>query len=441
MVIDRLSFVLSPSGVLTAARAVRALRSAAIQASTAASRPSSEREGNDTGDNVKGAPVKASPVAIQIQHRLLPPIPLRPTVNTAVQIEVAELHSLLSLESRPLASIAMTRLTFEASRDQWWKRSDGDASLTYSLSSKVAKEATQEFTGTTATGWPGWSLTGGRRVSASRYLRSRVHGISVLDLTTDGQLHHEVISHVGAAEAVPSAAAGATAANVASERSDRAWKASAPAFAAATAAEMLPIVVVEVVPGQTEDRRVGEVNASVRGLRVCLLRRFIAEVAKYFGPNGLGPVFSLDFGGDVASADVSLGNDADKYDGENAFVVIGEEDAVIPDDWSILSGASGSGDGKTRREGSAGVNTSEKKFNNDTGQAITASGPNDDNIGTNSGFATKAMRVTVVLENLTVVMPRNTHSREAAAVQCQELVLEVRLQSHNISQLPVSPEE
>lgn len=423
VVVDRLSLVSSPSGFLTVARALNALRVAAVEANTSAYRPAFCGEGNGSAEEIGRTSVRASAKTKQIQYRLLAPVPLRPVVNTTVQIEVAELRSLLSLESRPLASVAITGLTFEASKDQWWERGGENASFSYSLASKAAAEAPENAR---STGWPGWSLTEGFQASAYRYVRFRLNGLGVLDLTTDGQLHHEVISHVGASETVTSAAAVfATPAGGTPERgSDFAWKSAAPT-AAATAAERLPVVVVELIPAHTaDDHSVGEVNASVRGLRVCFLRRFMAEVAKYFGPDGLGPIFALNLGDDVSGAGIS-DSDAVEQEEESTAVVVGEEDAVIPDDWSVLSGKSGT-DGGTRRESSGGVHLDENAAENgarQSGGAVSARGGGS--VENSCGFTRKGMRVTAVLEDLTVVLPRNTHSREAAAVYCEELVVEV----------------
>lgn len=418
VVVDRLSIVSSPSGFLTVARVLNALQVAAVDANTSASRSASCGEGSSSVEE-EGLTSVQSSVKKQIQNRLLAPIPLRPAVNTTVQIEVAELQSLLSLESRPLASVAVTGLTFEASRDQWWERGDDNAVSRYSPAAKAAPGA-QENARTT--GWPGWSLIGGLQASAYRYVRSRLHGLSVLDLTPDGQLHHEVVSHVGASETMPSVTAAVTSTSGTPEHgSNIVWKSAAPTTAA-TAAERLPVVVIDYVPAHAGERSAGEVNAYVRGLRVCLLRRFITEVAKYFGPAGLGPVFALNFGVDVGGAGISESDTIEQQE-EDAAVVIGEEDTMIPDDWSVLSGKSGTGGG-TRTDNSAGVQYSENVEHNAKQSGATLV-PGDGSVDDSSDFASQSIRVTAVLGDVTVVLPRNTHSREAAAVHCDELVVEV----------------
>ena len=190
------------------------------------------------------------------------------------------------------------------------------------------------------------------------------------------------------------------------------------------------MIVVELIPGVSRrGGEGGEINASVRGLRVCFLYRFVAELIKYFGPNGLGPVLAVvrRFGGGGESGGGGGGGGGDvgsEAEDESIAVVMGEDDQAIPDKWSVAGsdeGRHGGGGGGGRSSG-AGVAASPGAQGAGTNRAkaagLAARGPADE-----SGPGT---RVTAALQDLVVVIPRNTHSREAAAATCEELVLEVR---------------
>lgn len=428
IVVDRLSSVTSPAGFLTAAKAAKDLRTAAVDANPA-------NYGEGTSSRV--ARDQRLP-ARQATTRMLAPLPLRPAVTIAVQLQVGEVRSLLSLESRPLASLSMSGLAFEAHRNEWWERTSVDYSNLGAIAEFVRGKATWVDTRGDAevrrvpaatdvgrerampTGWPGWSLTAGRKATALRYVRVRLQGIRILDLTTDGQLHHEVVSHAEAAGTnTATAATGGTA-----ERGPYSGQTARPygrGAAAVAAAERLPVVVVEFVPARADGRKDGELNASVRGVRVCYLRRFMAEVIKYFGPDGLGPVMEVarTFAGGEAEVP---GSDDDDEEEEKVAVVVGEEDAAVPDDWSVVSSVTNrAGVKRDARETSPGAPLGQQPGDGQGGTATPDVESRDSRVNMN-----RAMRVTAVLEDLTVVLPRSTHSREAAAVQCEKLVLEVR---------------
>lgn len=445
--IDRLSFVASPNGFLTAARAATALEAAAAAASAC-------KQETTATDAVK-KPVEICPLA---------PLPLRPAVSTSVQVQVGELRSLLSLESRPLASLSVSGLSFAASRNKWWDLDEiNDGAFQASGAKAAATRA--EWAGTPpavhlhptrsvtqmaqersmpTAGWPGWTWTKGRHRAALGYLRVSVQGLGVLDLTTDGQLHNEVVSHAEAADASSSATPVASSTSTIDRRSSAGTKsfrahetttkspattAAAAAAAAAVstaAAGRLPVVVIELIPASSGRRHGGEVNASVRGLRVCFLRRFMAEVTKYFGPDGLGPVFAVarSIGGGGLAAD-PVGSVAQEQEEEKVAVVVGEEDEAIPDNWSVVS-SDGGGSGVARTDGRNASASSPGGRNEDVRgtPVMTGSGGGTGNGGGEVGAGT-GMRVTALLQDLTVVVPRSTHSREAAAVRCDEVVLEV----------------
>lgn len=432
VVIDRLSFVASPNGFLTAARAATALESAMMAAWTPPY--------IGTADATKG-PEPANAL------RPSAPLPLRPLMSTTVHVQVAELKSLLSLESRPLASLSMSGLAFEASRSEWWDLDEieevtsqppggnaappspmwgGTTSTAYPKSTQTAAEKAQARSMPTA-GWPGWTWTRGRHRKALGYLRICLQGVGVLDLTTDGQLHSEVVSHAKAADVTVSAAHGATATptSMTGRRSsaNRTMRAHETA-ARWAAAEQPPVVVVEVIPARFGGG--GEVNASVHGLRVCFLRRFMAEVTKYFGPDGLGPVFAVArrVGGGRSAADGPESEAPDRA--ETVAIVVGEEDEAIPDNWSVLSldgededgvkTVRGSGDAVS--SGTGNVRTSSGRVFDSVDEAVSSKSEVDMDMEA-------GMRITAVLEDVAVVIPRSTHSRESAAVKCDELVLEV----------------
>lgn len=409
--VDQLSFVASPNGFLTAARAAITLEAVAADAAAALMPPNGGQDGTAaSAEGKKGVGVGAA-------VRSVAPLLLRPSVSTSVQAKVGEFRSLLSLESQPLTSLSVTGLAFEASRSEWWDLNELNTAIFLGgqqAADKVDLERTMPNVG-----WPGWAWTGGRYREALGYFRVSLQGLELLDLTTDGQLHNQVISHEGApddtaaspiASAMPGAArcTSATDRRTSGSRSSRAHEAT-PKEAAAV--ERLPVIVVELIPHNFRRSGGGEINASVRGLRVCFLHRFVAEVLKYFGPDRLGPVFAVvrRFGRGVGDGDVT-GSEAED---ESVAVVMSEEDQVAPGKWSIAGSEDGRDDNSwTAHTSSAGARA--KKY------------PAKEEVAAVPDEAGAGMRVMAVLQDLTVVIPRNTHSREAAAVRCKELVLEVR---------------
>lgn len=402
--IDQLSFVASPNGFLTAARAAAALEAVAADAAAALAPPNGDRDGMGVAATTEGKK------SVDVDAAVLPaaPLLLRPSVSTSVHVKVGEFRSLLSLESRPLASLSVTGLAFEASRSEWWDLDEINPAIFRNLGHPHTSVNVDLERKMPSVGWPGWAWTGGRHRTALGYLRVSLQGLELLDLTTDGQLHNQVISHAGAPGEM-AASPGAMRGGAARETSSTDRRASgsrssrghgATTKEAAAAAQRLPVIVVELIPENFRRSGGGEINASVRGLRVCFLHRFVAEITKYFGPDRLGPVVAVvrSFGrrgGGVAGSEA---------EDESVAVVVGEEDLAVPDEWSIASSEDGrDGDPGTAR-GGAGASSA------------GASG---------SGEAGAGMRVIAVLQDLTVVVPRNTHSREAAAVECKELVLEV----------------
>lgn len=434
--VDRLSLVVSPRGLLDAATAANGLWSMAMEPMYMASGAASDTRSTP-------AQVRQVPIPPQV------PFPLRPAVTTAVQTHVGELRSMLSLESRPLASLSVRGLEFEACKSEWWERSSNDEQAISKTAANFAP-APQRLV---STGWPGWSFTMGHKASAMRYVRMRIHGVGMLDLTTDGQLHHEVISHAFTTKIYSGLAAsgksamdrGFTSQGRIPRSQDRSFSYSttgvAPTTGAPTASpERMPVVVLEFIPALADGRRGAELNISVRGLRVCYLRRFMAEVIKYFGPDGLGPVFDVAqnlwtsrtniSAGAGAGADVGgSGSDADNQE-EKVAVVVGEEDVALPDDWSVVSsGSRGATHERNTRQkptpddenpGRRGVDDYGRGGENDGAKALSGDGA----AASEGGAA--AMRLTAILEDFAVLLPRNTHSREAAALRCEELILEVR---------------
>lgn len=437
--IDRLSFVTSPNGFLTAARAATSLEAAAKAA-----------RNFESGE--EGALREPKPVALVSRSA---PLPLRPSVSTSLHVQVGELWSMLSLESRPLASLNVTGLAFEASRKEWWdldnihnggafqpaKRkipTDGDLVDTPSSAfglryPRVAMETARERSRPT-TGWPGWTWTKGRNRTALGYLRVCLQSLGVLDLTTDGQLHSEVVCHATAADTpapsapVSAATTGGPDRRTSAARNSRAYETTAARSATSTAAvadpELPPVIIVELIPASPTGSGGGEVNVSVIGLRVCFLRRFMAEVARYFGPDGLGPVFAVaqSIGGGscgVTGGNVESGaeNDEEKV---AANVNSAERDAT-PDGRGVSNSKKINRLGRSHVVGSG---PREQAGQIPTSQKV--SGPGGGGGGVESkGGTPLGMRITAVLEDLIVVVPRSTHSREAAAVKCEELILEV----------------
>ncbi|CAM9124002.1 unnamed protein product [Laminaria digitata] len=403
--IDRLSFVASPHGFLTAARAATALESAVTEAAASRLSPGVGRGDTRPADG-KGSP----PMCCAVVRKARPPLApllLRPSVSTSLQVQIGEFRSLLSLESRPLASLSMSSLSFEASRSEWWDVSNvnddafqaGGYSHSHSPRQRQRRGQRQAAAAGTGTarersmplaGWPGWTWTGGRRRADLGFLRVCLQGLGVLDLTTDGQLHTEVVSHARARGSVD-AGVGAT---------------SAP-------------------PRRSSSSR--KVKASVCGLRVCFLRRFMAEVIKYFGPDGLGPVFDVvrrigcdGLDGDAGDGVGADGGEVKDQEEKNIDVVVGVEDTDIPDTWSVASSVDRRRSG-SRRDWAKTAAASPVKQTRSAATPAVQSRSESKGPGAEAG-----MRVTAVLQDLTVVVPRNTHSREAVAVKCEELVIEVR---------------
>lgn len=464
--IDRLSFVASPNGFLTAARAATALECAVTEA--AASRLSPGVGRDDAPGDGKGPPMRAARTA-----RPLAPLLLRPSVSTSLQVQIGEFRSLLSLESRPLASLSMSGLSFEASRSEWWDVSGikdvafqtsgwKDATRDAWVSSSAPpfdKEEEEEnrrrghhyspprrreqvLAGTARersmplAGWPGWTWTGGRRRADLGFLRVSLQGLGVLDLTTDGQLHTEVVSLARARGAADSGvyASGATSApprRSSSSRSSRGQEAASRSWvkaagSAGTTADQAPVVVVELIPASSGGGGGAgrEVKASVCGLRVCFLRRFMAEVIKYFGPDGLGPVFDVvrRIGRDGLDDGADGGETKDQEE-EEVVVVVGEEDERIPDTWSVASSVDRRRSGSRRERATVAAASPAKQMG-------SAAAPAESRSENKAPGAEASMLVTAVLRDLTVVIPRNTHSREAVAVKCDELVVEVSRASY-----------
>ena len=450
--IDSLSFVVSPNGFLTAARAVAALDSAVaaarLSALTAAS-PSRDGTGG-RGVSDRAAPKVRRPSA---------PLPLRPALGMTLHVTVGDFRSLLSLESRPLASLAVSGLAFEASRSEWWdldkvgfgnaRTSDGhngDAST--AAADEVGLRTLNKRSTTRVSGWPGWTWIGGRHRKAMRYMRTCLESVSVLDLTMDGQLHSEVVCHsVGPLEAtVPPAPSGAaTSVKATADRRsssssshrrgsrDLGSIALCPADASAGQAPMVkqagPVVVIELTPAGQGELRGKELKASLRGLRVCVLCRFMAEVAKYFGPDGLGPVFAVARGFGARGGSVGGNKDVDEVMETEATTAREEKDKAlapaedeeeepVPDEWFVLS-SDGSESVEEEKYSSDGTASAEDP--REGVASLRSPGAGGDKVAS----AGPGVRLTTVFEDLVVVLPRSTHSLEAAAVTCDELVLEV----------------
>lgn len=405
--IDQLSFVASPNGFLTAAKAATALE--AVAADAAAAEAPSQDDMATTTEGKKGFDIGAA-------GRPAVPLLLRPLVSTSVHVKVGEFRSLLSLESRPLTSLSVAGLAFEASRSEWWDLDEINAAISHSLGGPHTPANVHLERTMPNVGWPGWAWTGGRHRTALGYLRVSLQGLDLLDLTTDGQLHHQVISHEGAPDEIvasPGSMPGVARRMSATDRrasGSRSSRGHGAMMKESAVVEQLPVVVVELIPENS--RRRGEINASVRGLRVCFLHRFVAEVIKYFGPDRLGPVFAVVRRFGRGGSDVA-GSEAED---ESVAVVVGEEDQVIPDKWSVAGSEDGQNGHPRTANGGAGASSTGARAERYPPNAGLASG---------SGEAGAGMRVVAVLQNLTVVVPRNTHSREAAAVKCKELVLEV----------------
>lgn len=434
--IDQVSLVASPNGFLTAARAATALKLVAVE--VAESVPPA-RSRDDTPSTTAGKQ-QAIVAAASIPSA---PLLLRPSVSTSVHVQVGKLHSLLSLDSRPLASLSLTGLAFEASRSKWWDLQDISADTFRDSGTDWAFRSDQTRAGanksvekTTAdTGWSGWTRTGGRHRTAIGSLRVGVQGLDVLDLTADGQLHNQVISHEGAPDVVSASPAATThAAPHGAPQADRRPSASSSSRAPETAtrgagaaavgesmAEGLPVIMVELIPENSSTGGGMEINVSVHGLRICFLRRFMAEVIKYFGPDGLGPVFTVmrRLGAGGRGAGDGAGNDS-----ESVPVANGEEDNAAPDKWSVCDSDDEREEGSRQDQGSEGASSRGAKAR--AGRRRQAPGSHRTRAGGgDEAEAGAGMRVTAVLQDLIVVLPRNTHSIEAAAVKCEELVLEV----------------
>lgn len=401
--------------------------------------------------------------AVATIPRASAPLPLRPSIVTYLQVQLGDLRALLSLESRPLASLSLSGLAFKASRSSWWEldnvgdgvfqASHGQTAPTGGVGGearpfpvRTATETAQERSMPSA-GWPGWTWTGGRHRTTLGYIGVSLQALDVLDLTTDGQLHTEVISHAQTAQKAAPVAAPATGHSTTDRRSSSGKSSRTHEHATGSAAATHPppptvkssVIFVERIPALScsggDDG--GEVKASVRGLRVCFLRRFMAEVIKYFGPDGLGPVFSVarSFGGGGGvggTGTVGVGGEKEDQEEEKVAVVVGEEDVAIPDNWSVISprsrvscsssptAAASPGDWRARSNGAVPV-------------AVSRSGGGGVSSSDETGSRRTGVRFTAVMENLTVVLPRSTHSREAAAVNCDEVVVEVSSSSCTIA--------
>ena len=147
----------------------------------------------------------------------------------------------------------------------------------------------------------------------------------------------------------------------------------------------------------------------------------MAEVIKYFGPDGLGPVFDVvrRIGRDSLDDAGTDGGEMKDQEG-NVLVVVGEEDKGVPDTWSVASSVDRRRS-SSRRDRATAATTSPVKPAGSAAVLAKESRPES-----KAPSAEASTRVTAVLQDLTVVVPRNTHSREAVAVKCEELVVEVR---------------
>lgn len=432
--IDKLSFVASPNGFLAAARAASTLDSVAAAAAAAAA--TIPRGGNGVR-GVSGPTVMA---------KTLPPsapLPLRPALFTKLNVKIGQFRSLLSLESRPLASLGVIGLAFEASQSEWWDLDEVSVCDARACDSgdgvgSLSKRALERSTPRMAS-WPGWTWTRGRSRKALSYMQVFLESVSVLDLTTDGQLHSEVVSHANAPHELASATSSATATggdrsfNGRSSKEREAFVRPPRETAASIATtpsvvKRSPVVVIELRPPD-DGRRGREFQATLRGLRVCFLRRFMAEVTKYFGSDGLGPVFAIirsfgDRGKTVDGAEIDGLNLEEKK--QESDGVVNEQGEAMFDNWSI---ASLEGDVEDEKGSSDGVENSGKcaaGFSNTLGNC-TGGGSQCVSDGANLATDRSGVRVTAVFENLVVVLPRSTHSLEAAAITCDELALEVRI--------------
>lgn len=427
--IDKLSFVASPNGFLAVARAASTLDSVAV-AAVAANMPRG-------GDGVRGG---SGPTMVAKTLPPSAPLPLRPALFTTLNVKVGEFRSLLSLESRPLASLRIIGLALEASQSEWWDLDEvsvGGARVcdrgnsVGSLSTRGLERSTPRIAS-----WPGWTWTRGRSRKTLNYMQVLLESVGVLDLTTDGQLHSEIISHASAPQELASAASSATPAGGdqsfygRSSREREAFIRPPPETAASVATPSVvkrsPVIVIELRPAD-HGRRGREFQATLRGLRVCFLRRFMAEVTKYFGPDGLGPVFAIarSFGDRGKAVDEA---EIDSVDGEEKkqeyTSTVNEQDEAMFDNWSIASLEGDAEDYEGSSDGVENISKCAAGFSSTPGKCT---GGGSQGVGDNTDLATAGlgMRVTAVFENLVVVLPRSTHSLEAAAITCDELALEV----------------
>lgn len=428
--IDKLSFVASPNGFLAAAKAASTLDSVAAAAAAAANMPRG-------GDGVSGG---NGPTVVAKTLPPSAPLPLRPALFTTLNVKVGEFRSLLSLESRPLASLGVIGLAFESSQSEWWDLDEvsvGDALVRDSRNS-VGSFSTRGLERSTPriASWPGWTWTRGRSRKTLNYMQVLLESVAVQDLTTDGQLHSEIISHANASQELAPAASSATAVGGdqsfygRSSREREAFMRPPPETAASVATPSVvkrsPVVVIELRPADN-GRRGREFQATLRGLRVCFLRRFMAEVTKYFGPDGLGPVFAIarSFGDRGKGVDRAETDSVDGEEKKQEYTgTVNEQDEPMFDNWSIASLEGDAEDEEGSSDGVENIGKCAAGFSNTPGNCMDgrSQGVVD---GTDSATARSGVRVTAVFENLVVVLPRSTHSLEAAAITCNELALEV----------------
>ncbi|CAM9768343.1 unnamed protein product [Choristocarpus tenellus] len=146
----------------------------------------------------------------------------RPMMSTNIQFSVVSFNCLLSLDSRPLAKLSVSSLAMETVSESWWVRCRGGVRVRVSAGEEsrdrgptLAAGAAEAVAGAGINGVSRVRAMKWTQMSSMKFLRLNVDGLGLMDLTPDGQLHHEVITGAmegrgrgGAAPLVPVMAVG-----------------------------------------------------------------------------------------------------------------------------------------------------------------------------------------------------------------------------------------
>ncbi|CAM9679056.1 unnamed protein product, partial [Discosporangium mesarthrocarpum] len=137
----------------------------------------------------------------------------RASVTTRVQARAASFDCLLSLDSYPLASLSLSGIMAETVSEKHWRKlrrnpgpTPGAPGGRVGPGAGVGVQATadNDYSGGRVAGSaPPWARGGWEQLRSTRYMWMNVDGLGLLDLSPDGNLHSEVLTHQGPEPARP----------------------------------------------------------------------------------------------------------------------------------------------------------------------------------------------------------------------------------------------